>query len=41
MASQDISYRVVHIFLRKYTHKYMEHGANFDVFERAQDLKRL
>ena len=25
------SYRVMHIFFRKYTHKYMEHGVNFDV----------
>ena len=29
------------IFFHKYTHKYMEHGVNFDVFERAQDLKRM
>ena len=29
------------IFFRKYTHKYMEHGVNFDVFERAQNLKRM
>ena len=26
---------------RKYTHKYMEHGLNFDVFECAQDSKRI
>ena len=31
----------MHIFFRKYTHKYMEHGVNFDVFERAQDLEPM
>ena len=29
----------MYIYFRKYAHKYMEHWINFDVFERAQDLK--
>ena len=35
-----ICYRVMQIFIRKYTHKYMEHGVNFDVFD-AQGLQRM
>ena len=31
----------MHVFFRKYTHKHMEHRVDFDIFGRAQDLKRM
>ena len=31
----------VHVSVCKYAHKYMKHSVGFDVFGRAQDLKRM
>ena len=31
----------MHVSFYKYTHKYMKHSVDFDVFGRAQDLKRV
>ena len=31
----------MHVSFYKYAHKYMKHGVDFDVFGRAQDLKRV
>ena len=31
----------MNVFFRRYTHKYMEHRVDFDMFGRAQDLKRM
>ena len=31
----------MHVFLRKYTHKYMERRVDYDLFWRAQNLERM
>ena len=31
----------MNVFFRQYMHKYMEHRVDFDMFGRAQDLKRM
>ena len=31
----------MHVSFCKYAHKYMKHSVDFDVFGRAQDLKRM